>query len=97
MPMGIPAPEGMQETNDVATVEGMRRAIFRASRDSALIHANLYNADMRGLSGEDRYVVLAYNALVHLESLHQQMMQHTMFNPDPPAIFTDKKDGKGYT
>jgi hypothetical protein len=95
--IGIRAPESKADAEDANTLDGMRRAIFRASRDSALVRNAMYAADVQGMSGEDRYVVLAYNALVLLESTHQRLMRCVERSPGVPLVFTDKKDGKGYT
>jgi len=59
IPLGIPAPEGPQETEEASTPDGMRRAILRGARDSALVRNVMYRADFAGLSGEDRYVAMA--------------------------------------
>ena len=96
IPIGIPAPELKVDAEDATTVDGMRRAILRAGRDSALIRNAMYAADLQGMDGEDRYVVLAYNALVLLESTHQRLMRCVERSPGVPLVFTDKKDGKGY-
>lgn len=95
--MGIPAPRNKTETEEQSTADGMRRAIYLAQRDSALVREIMIRADVMGLSGEDRYVALAYNALVQLERVHQSLLDHVMKSPTAPLIFTDRKDGKGYT
>lgn len=95
--MGIRAPEGMSAIEEVSTTDGMRRAIYRAgARDSALIAQCMRHADLHGLSGEDRYVFLAYNALVQLENLHQSMAEHVARHPNPPIVWARKK-GDRYT
>ena len=61
----------------------MRSRIANALRDSALIR-NWYNASLHaGLSGEDRYVVLAYRALIELERVHVQLQRFIMLSADP--------------
>lgn len=57
----------------------MRQLIERAGRHSPLIHAVLDAARWKGMSGEDKYVLLAYSALLELERHYQanlgQLMQ----------------------
>jgi hypothetical protein len=53
----------------------MRKEIFEAQRDSALIRACMQLADIEGLSGEDRYTYLAYRALIGFERQWQQLRQ----------------------
>jgi hypothetical protein len=62
--LGIDAPE-----KELASVNEMRLAIAEASRDSSLIARCVSHAQYMGLSGEDKYVVLAYHALRELERL----------------------------
>ena len=84
---GIPKPETAAETNDqLSTVDGMRRAIMKAAYDSALIRQCLLVADHAGLSGEDRYAMLAYHALRQLEDLYQQHSDVLDRLPMPPMI-----------
>ena len=58
------------------TCDEMRRVIFEQVRDSALIHNVMLAADYRGLSGEDRYTTLAYQALIALEQQYRVNMEH---------------------
>lgn len=51
----------------------MRAAIARTSRESYVIRAAFIEADGQGLSGEDRYVLLAYHALRALEDTSQSL------------------------
>ena len=85
--MGIRKPETAQETNDqLGSIDGMRRAIHRASFDSALIRQAMIYADNGGLSGEDRYVMLAYHALRQLQDVWEQWEQMAALMPNPPLI-----------
>jgi hypothetical protein len=88
--MGIPAPRNMQETEERSTADGMRRAIYQAQRDSALVRELMIRADAMGLSGEDRYVALAYNALVQLENVHQSLMDYIMKSPTAPLLLGER-------
>lgn len=83
IPAGLAAPETMVAKSEESTPAGMRAAIYRGARDSALICQVLHEADMRGLSGEDRYSVLAYQALIQLEIKHQQLLNYINRTPMP--------------
>lgn len=69
--LGLPKPRSVEESIDVETIEGMRRAIQRGARTSDLIRECLSRAQSRLLSREDIYVLLAYEALVKVEELYQ--------------------------
>jgi hypothetical protein len=63
-------PEAPQDAESVAV---MRRAIEQdGSREGSLIGECLDAARARGLSGEETYVFLAYQALLRLEETHQR-------------------------
>lgn len=66
---GLPRP-----AEEPASCDEMRQAILKAYRDDSLIHAAMQTADYRGMSGEDRYTVLAYHALRELNELHRRTM-----------------------
>jgi hypothetical protein len=88
MVYGLPTPR-TEEERLTPTMDGMRQAIARGSRDSALIRNCLNAAEYRGLSGEDKYVLLAYHALVELEKFWQQTVELRMKLPNPPMIFKE--------
>lgn len=68
MKMGLKRPETLDEQLAIqADVSAMRKAITFGQRDSALINRCLRVAEHNGLSGEEMYVLLAYNALLQLE------------------------------
>ena len=75
LPVGLVAPETAEEVQEASTVQGMRRAIQNARRDSAVIAAALDTAYHQGLNGEDTYTLLAYHALVALESYAQRLSE----------------------
>lgn len=82
--LGLPAPD---KDAKPLTFDEMRAAIAKGQRDSALIAQCLRQADYLGLSGEDKYVLLAYQALVHLEDVHKRLMHAVSLMP-MPASFT---------
>ena len=62
-----------QAPQDAESVAVMRRAIERdGAREGSLIGECLDAARARGLSGEETYVFLAYQALLRLEETHQR-------------------------
>jgi len=65
--MGLPKPRSVEESIDVESIDGMRRAILRG----ALIRECFGRAQSRLLNREEIYVLLAYEALVKLEELDQ--------------------------
>lgn len=84
MSMGIRTPE-----KEPANMDEMRQAIDRASRDSPLIRNALEAAQRKGMSGEDKYVLLAYSALRELERHYQANMDWLMTQP-APSVFVPK-------
>lgn len=79
--VGIEKPE-----KDPATVDEMRQAIERARRDSGLISNVIGIAHYKGMSGEDKYAMLAYHALRQLEATHKQLLQMLYTTPSKPLI-----------
>lgn len=84
--MGIPRPQSAEDVEAQATLEGMRVAIRRGGRDSALIRSVLITAEKRGLSGEDTYTMLAYHSLMALEEGFQERLRIAEITPKPPWI-----------
>lgn len=76
--LGIPVPETARAAADEATIAGMRRAIGAAYRDSPIVRKCMMMADRDGLSGEDRYTLLAYHALRALEDQYQETLRLRM-------------------
>jgi hypothetical protein len=64
----------------------MRKRIREGARDSSLIHNCMYTADHQGLSGEDRYVLLAYHALIELERQHELVNKFVACTPRAAAV-----------
>ena len=68
------------------TADEMRKAIDKGSRDSQLIRRCLDTARYAGSSGEDTYVLLAYQALLLLEETHQRCMAQINLMNVPPRL-----------
>ena len=86
--VGLQEPRSESERKEVETPDGMRRAIFKASRDSALIRHVEDMARIRGLSGEDKYVYLAYYALVQLERMNEMNLKFLNSHPYPGVLLS---------
>jgi hypothetical protein len=81
MTMGLPKTE-----KEAANFDEMRKEIEQAQYDSALIRRCLEHARWAGLSGEDKYVMLAYYALKQLETHYQMNMDTVMTTLKPSVI-----------
>ena len=92
MTMGIPRPKNEAETKAQATLDGMRQAIWHGQRDSALIKNALLAAEYAGMSGEDKYTLLAYHALVALEELYGEHLKWISLSPRPPWMIGSMAD-----
>lgn len=71
---------------EILTPTDMRRRIYEASYESPLIRMCLQRADYEGMSGEDRYTVLAYNALVSLETYFKRCLEISMLFPNTEIV-----------
>lgn len=69
--------------NPEPSVEEMRAAIWQGALHSALIHTCGVVAELRGLTAEERYVMLAYRSLIALESYAQRVTE--LLERMPPA------------
>lgn len=87
MRLGLPQPE-----DPITDINSMRQAMERGSRDSSLINSVLNHARYAGLSGEDKYAMLAYEALLQLERQWRMNMDTLRLSPMPPLMF--KADGE---
>ena len=94
MRMGLAEPETAAECEARATINGMRQAILRGQRDSALINSCLRQAEYAGMSGEDLYVLLAYHALIALEKTHQNLSKWVSLTPNPTPVLIRPAEGK---
>jgi len=71
------------------TCDEMRKAIYEGERESAIIHNTMYAADINGMSAEDRYTMLAYHALIALETHFQAHLRYAELMPNPAIILKD--------
>lgn len=64
------------------TPDEMRAALNKLRYDDPLVHAAFTAADYAGMSGEDRYTVLAYHAVTQKQKLLEQLLEnHAMSVP----------------
>jgi hypothetical protein len=64
----------------------MRKQIYEAQMDSAIICQAMRAADYNGLNAEDRYTLLAYEALIALETYWKMASDAVSLNPMPPFL-----------
>jgi hypothetical protein len=87
MKMGLKRPETLDEQLKIqADVSAMRKAITFGQRDSSLINRCLRIAEANGLSGEETYVLLAYNALLQLEDFWRDRLKLAVLDINPPTM-----------
>lgn len=89
--MGLPKPETAEDIKSQATLDGMRKAIEIGSRDSNLIRQCLDTARYGGLNGEDTYVLLAYQALLALETYYQHTQKFVQLSPVLPDFLKEPR------
>jgi hypothetical protein len=85
--LGLPNPHSPEEVKEAENISGMRLAILRGARQSRLIRDCLEVAELRLLNREEIYVLLAYQALLKLEELHQRQRNLTL-RRDPETVVT---------
>lgn len=88
MKMGLPKPTD-DSSRGLTDFNVMRQEITHGARDSALIQNCLRQAEYAGLSGEDKYTLLAYQALIALEVYWKQALTVSALSPIPPMIVKD--------
>lgn len=87
-------PETAKEITDCEIPDGMRRRLWEYAHrgDEPMVKAVFYAAEIRGLSGEDKMTILAFEALKMLEHYKALLLDWSMKQPNPPAIFTPEID-----
>lgn len=82
---------GYEQIKPADTPDDMRAEIYRVSYGDSMVRNVMMMSDHMGLSGEDRYVILAYNALRELNRLKQLVLDDKLMNPAPHFVFVDKE------
>lgn len=87
------APQTAEEIKECETAEGIRRRITRlAYRGNLPIVPQVFNmAETNGLSGEDKYTFLAFEALKQLEWYQDLYLKQCMLDNDPPMMIINEK------
>ena len=65
----------IEHVRKAETADEMRMELFRLRHYNPLVQAVMQMADCGGLSGEDRYVIMAYHALRELAHLQQNTLE----------------------
>jgi len=68
----------IEQVKVAETAEEMRAEIFRLQRHDPMVRSIMDFANYRGLSAEDRYVMLAYNALKQLAEIKLHVLEEAM-------------------
>jgi hypothetical protein len=76
----------IEQLKEAATPEEMRAEICRLRRYDPMVQKVMDMADYRGLSAEDRYVILAYHALGERARSQQMVLDNAMTRPVHPLI-----------
>lgn len=71
----------IEQIKRVETLNEMRKELFRMSYHSPIVRATFDAANHAGLSGEDRYAMLAYNLLDRLCQLEEHLMVDFCLRP----------------
>jgi len=90
--VGLTKPETADEVREQSEINGMRAALNKAERDLEIVSSCFQMAYHRGLSGEDKYVLLAYHALLRYEETFQQLNKFINLHPAPRNILYNKND-----
>ncbi len=71
---------------EAVTSDEMRKEIFRLRREDPLVGRVMNYADCTGMSGEDRYLALAYYALVDRSAFREAALDMCRFAPFIPVV-----------
>lgn len=80
-----------EKVKEALTFEEMRAEIFRLRFHDAMVRQVMDMADKRGLSAEDRYVALAYYALLERSKLKAVILDDAMTMPAPRMMTPNAK------
>ena len=82
----------IEEMKPVETVEEMRVEMMRIRRHDPMVYYLMCLADEKGFSGEERYVILAYNALRELAALKKTHYDVVMSRRADPHVLLSSLD-----
>lgn len=66
---------------EATTINEMRAEIDRLRREVPVVRSAMHVADLQGLSGEDRYTLLAYQVLVTAIQYEKALMDRINLSP----------------
>jgi len=84
----------IEQLKEVTTPAEMRAEIFRLMQHDPMVCNVMRMADYNGLSGEDRYLILAYHALHELARMKQMVLDNALTRPMPPMFVPPNAGGK---
>lgn len=79
------APTTAKEMEECLEPRGIRARLNRLCWTNPLVHAVFRHADAVGLSGEDKYTMLAFEALRRLEIHEKSVIEEAMCKVAPSA------------
>jgi len=77
------------EIEEANTPEEMRKAFFKLIRDDPLVNRVWVTSDINGLSGEDRYTLLAYFLIKDRDQYRGRLIEQ--INLTPRTVFIKDK------
>ena len=75
-----------EKVRDCVTVNEMRAEISRLMRHNTMVRVTATQAMQQGLSGEDRYVLLAYHSLKLLGQMKEHLLEDLYTRVNPPMV-----------
>lgn len=76
----------IERVRDAETPAEMRAEIYRLQHHNYFVRAATDAANFAGMSGEDRYTMLAYNALRRLECVEADLREFILRMPPKPVV-----------
>lgn len=75
-----------EKVRDAVTINEMRAEINRLSNHNSIVRVTATQAMQQGLSGEDRYVLLAYHTLKLLGQMKALVLEDLYTRVCPPMV-----------
>lgn len=84
-----------EQVKNAETPEEMRAEIYRLQHYDPMVRAVMDSANYRVASAEDRYTVLAYNALKQLADIKRHVLNDALMRPAPHVLVTPNAKVRG--
>lgn len=81
-----------EQVKEAVTPEEMRAELFRLTYHDNLVKAVWDLAEYRGLSAEDKYTILAYEAVKIKTDLQKKLLDSISYSQQPSPWFCQFKD-----